>query len=266
MTRVYVCRTDAHPTVGLAPYLHDYINKAKSGTLYRSRLSAYSLLFFALADFLDRSAESGVAPDPSQSEKTTPSEKRISLSDIGDCPELKWGACADFSELRLSFDERGKPYLLRDGERFPLEISLSHTDALCAAILSDEGAVGVDLEGEIENERAERLAERFFSSGIAVEKRGSLRSLYTLFEGAVSVFEPSEAGYSQNPRDAQEKDSISFTERWVICEAMLKCEGGGFGSLTRLSELAGSMSVYSAELNLGEKRHFIAAAEWKRDK
>ena len=266
MTRVYVCRTDAHPTVGLAPYLHDYINKAKSGALYRSRLSAYSLLFFALADFLDRSAELGAAISSLQSEKTTPSEKRISISDYGAFPELKSGACADFLEIRLSFDERGKPYLERDGERFPVEISLSHTDSLAAVILSDEGEVGVDIETEIEEDRAERLADRFFSSGISVEKRGSLRSLYTLFEGAVSVFEPSKEGCSQNPSDAEENHSISFTERWVLCEAILKCEGGGFGSLTRLPALAGSASVYSAELNFHEKRHFIAVAEFKKHK
>ena len=226
MTRIYLCKTDAPPSAVLSDFLTDHIGKAKSGALYKSRLSAYSLLCFAVTDFLK-------------------------------LPEniKKCGACADFLDFELSFGEKGKPYLSLNGERSPIEISISHTDEYSAVAVSDSVAVGVDIEAEITKERADRLKDRYFFEPIE-KSRGTLELLSTLDGGRVSVFAPVES--------AEEKNA-DFTERWVCCEALLKLDGGGFGSLPSLKDIVCGARVYCTTVSGGREKHSLAVAKSKEN-
>lgn len=63
---------------------------------------------------------------------------------------------------RLKYGEGGRPYL--DGA--DLDISISHTDALCACAASDsaQSTVGIDVESRaIPSDQRKKIARRFFS-------------------------------------------------------------------------------------------------------
>ena len=53
----------------------------------------------------------------------------------------------------------GKPYLVGSSIHF----NISHSDGVIAVCLSDEGEVGVDIQSEIDPQRAKRLEDRFFA-------------------------------------------------------------------------------------------------------
>ncbi len=64
------------------------------------------------------------------------------------------------ADAKLIREEYGKPYL--DGVAW--QFSISHSHGHVAVAISDEGAVGIDIErSDISSERAQRLAERYFT-------------------------------------------------------------------------------------------------------
>ena len=62
--------------------------------------------------------------------------------------------------IAINREPNGKPYFDKSSE---VRFSISHSSNAVAVSISTEGPVGVDIEGEIEPQRAERLEKRFFS-------------------------------------------------------------------------------------------------------
>lgn len=67
----------------------------------------------------------------------------------------------DPANLILSRQDSGKPHFLNS----QIEFSLSHSRGYAAAAICDTSRVGIDIEtSEISREKAEKLAQRFFSA------------------------------------------------------------------------------------------------------
>ena len=152
-------------------------------------------------------------------------------------------------------DEGGKPHArLADGRR--LFISLSHTDNISAVAISDEREVGVDIEGEIDAERAERIERRFL--------RDIPKSPLEIL-GNTPLPTPILRGEPLTVTELKDKDEessnvrvLSVTDRWVICEAAMKCEGGGFGSLSRVGAILAESSVGVYRISADKKEYSLA--------
>ena len=101
---------------------------------------------------------------------------------------------ASARSLTLARNEYGKPYF-KDSE---LEFNVSHSGEYVAVALSNEGAVGVDIEtADVSAEKAVKLAKRFFTEA---------------------------------ERKAVEKCSSSFCELWSAKEAKAKYLGVSLAS------------------------------------
>ena len=147
--------------------------------------------------------------------------------------------------------DSGKPYLTENGEISAIRISISHTDGAVAVALSDEYEVGVDVQSEIDESRAERLEKRFFNSINTTEESIPPELLNLRFGDNEMSLEPIK---STNIKVSD------FTKKWAYCESLLKCDGGGFGSLEKISDIQKqtNVSIYTVEIN--EKPYAVATA------
>ena len=120
----------------------------------------------------------------------------------------------------------GKPYLKNDPAH---KISAAHSGGAVAVCLSDEGEVGIDVEGEIEEARCDRIRARF--------PYVQHRNLPTL-RGA-RIFSAEKIGDSLSLKEETHEicTDSAFTRAWTLTEALLKAEGGGFRSSDRLEHL-----------------------------
>ncbi len=147
--------------------------------------------------------------------------------------------------------ELGKPYLTECGELSKIHISISHTEGAVAVALSDECEVGVDIQGEIDENRAERLEKRFFKSINIKEENIPLKLLCLNLSDNAATFEEAVD---------IEKVISDFTEKWVFCEALLKCDGGGFGSLEKINEIQKQAQVSINRIKINKKQFAVAIA------
>jgi phosphopantetheinyl transferase len=154
----------------------------------------------------------------------------------------------------LKKGEHGKPYL----EGGDAKISISHSDDGVALAVSKDREIGVDMENEIDPERAKRLEKRFFRE----EK---------LSENALENDSPSEKISGENVKAYSLKNgefvSInllptdgSFTSKWTVCEAIMKCDGRGFSALHDISTLAEKMEIISFIRESGGRKTYISIA------
>lgn len=154
----------------------------------------------------------------------------------------------------LKKGEHGKPYL--DGG--DAKISISHSDGGVALAISKDHEIGVDIENEIGPERAERLEKRFFRE----EK---------LFENALeNATLPKKIGGENVKSYSLEKGGLvsikllptdgSFTSKWTVCEAIMKCDGRGFSALHDIGTLAEKMEIISFIRERGGRKTYISVA------
>ena len=146
----------------------------------------------------------------------------------------------------------GKPYL--DGGE--INISISHTEDLITVAASMEHEIGVDAEQEIPGERAAKLESRFFSDfdlpeGNMASKRCGVK------DKDIEIFELFEVGFERVEMAVADS---SFTKKWTLAEAIMKCEGDGFSALHRLSDLAEEMTLFSFVYDLDGKNVYISLA------
>jgi phosphopantetheinyl transferase len=144
---------------------------------------------------------------------------------------------------KIEWNNIGKPCFVNTC----LHFNLSHTNNMVAVTLSDQGSVGVDVEGEIEEERAARLERRFFSELSISDRPLKVQYFYCQFGPIGGKFIPLDECFSDcdsilkdsTPIKSFEKifSSESFAAKWTLFEASLKCDGGGFTSLPCLNML-----------------------------
>lgn len=154
----------------------------------------------------------------------------------------------------LKKGEYGKPYL--DGG--DAKISLSHSDGGVALAVSKDREIGVDMENEIGHERAERLEKRFFREEKLSENTLENATLPKKIGG-----ENLKAYSLKNGELVSEKflpTDGSFTSKWTVCEAIMKCDGRGFSALHDISTLAEKMEIISFIREHGGRKTYISIA------
>ena len=131
-------------------------------------------------------------------------------------------------------NEYGKPYLA-DSD---IHISLSHSDGSVAVCLSDEGEVGIDIQAEIDESRAERLKNRFFTDLAVKNDNPNVEYYFCKISDDEAIIESID-----RPKTADG----SFTAKWAYAETLMKLHGRGFGDISRLPDLVG---ISSTELRM----------------
>ena len=166
------------------------------------------------------------------------------------------------SDLVLKKSEGGKPYLLtREGAPVKIYFNISHSNGFAALIVGDEGEVGIDIEGEVEARRAERLAERY--AEFLPESEGIEHSLS--FEPEALIM--SDGGLpcpDCEPIVYEVKSPLSFEARWTLLEACLKCDGGGFGSVKSARDLYSELETGAKIIISKNKKISISIAKCKQ--
>ncbi len=153
------------------------------------------------------------------------------------------------NDVGLCRTDSGKPYLVENGEASKIRVSLSHSDGLVAVALSDECEIGVDIQSEIDDSRAERLEKRFFADINIKEEFFSQKLLYLNF---------SDSDTRLSEMEKPEKCSSGFTEKWAYCESLLKCEGGGFGDLKRIQKIQKKTKTQTVKINQNSKQFALS--------
>lgn len=132
-------------------------------------------------------------------------------------------------------NEYGKPYF-EGGE---CHFSISHGKGLCAVLLTDEGECGVDIEPEIEENRAKKIDTRFLSDRLPVRPLKRDIELRLELTGGVNAQEPKPSGGVKiQSVEAESFDKMPITAKWTVLEAVLKMSGEGFAAFSKRLEIA----------------------------
>lgn len=163
--------------------------------------------------------------------------------------------------------DNGKPYFSREHKIF---FGMSHSGDVAAISISVEKAVGVDVEGEIDADRAARLEKRFFSelsfselpadvkyTFVKMEKTGECSFYPLCCPAGQKKYINKECITSLYPTGYHE----SFSAKWTLYEATLKCDGGGFTSLPCLGMLLLETKADTVKLVLSGKTYYISSSE-----
>lgn len=135
--------------------------------------------------------------------------------------------------------ELGKPYFDFPS---PRSISISHSDGAIAIALSDEKAeVGIDIQSEIEAEKAYRISHRF-----PFVKERFFKEITDVCVFKATLNRDSFSFEKISPSPCQNGD---FTLLWTITEAVLKADGGGFSSAKKLEELEKICNIFNFKTN-----------------
>lgn len=135
----------------------------------------------------------------------------------------------------------GKPYF-SDSK---LKFNISHSYGVIAITISDESEVGVDIQGSVNEEKADRLEKRFLSEVEA--KYSDTGAVYYFCEitHTEAIFtqilpEKSAENNEKNKLNYSFSDRImlDFIDRWTYFESILKLHGEGFGASSRILELS----------------------------
>nr|MBE6544506.1 hypothetical protein [Oscillospiraceae bacterium] len=153
-------------------------------------------------------------------------------------------------DVEINRDSFGKPFIKHSGNK-QIFISISHSDGTVAVSLSDEGDIGVDLQTETDKKRAEKLDGRFLQ-GFKTENQFIPISYYhcTIENDLVFFIEIF-------PADAKEE---GFTERWSALESLLKLDGGGFSSLSKIKKIKDSAKTNIKILDLDIKKYSLSTS------
>ena len=152
-------------------------------------------------------------------------------------------------EVVLCRTDSGNPYLVENGKTSKIRISLSHSDGLAAVALSDEGDIGVDIQSEIDKSRAERLEKRFFAD-INIKEE--------IFPHKLFMLSFTEENVKLEEFKNVEAKLDGFTAKWAYCESIMKCDGGGFGSLDKIPNLQEKTKTIIYKINPNSKEFILA--------
>ena len=197
----------------------------------------------------------GVVPDGNKTRARDSLGAYLALFSL--CPLVGFG------ELRAILrDEYGKPHDSRSG----FDFSISHRGGIAALLLSDEGAVGVDIEVHLSDERIERVGKRFLS-GFSPEE-GEPFGLSLCFARLDELGKPNviekisdiDNNYLHIESISPKKDNYSA---WTAMESLLKLSGRGFGDYTRLSEISEASRVLSYRFEYKGFEYTLSLAKYK---
>lgn len=143
--------------------------------------------------------------------------------------------------------ELGKPYFDFPS---PRSISISHSDGAVAVAISDEKIdIGIDVQSEIEAEKAYRISRRFpFVKERFFEKIANA----CVFKATLN-----RDGFSFEELSVSPCQKNEFTLWWTSTEAVLKADGGGFTSVKKLDDIEKHCSLFSFK----ERGYYISIAK-----
>jgi phosphopantetheinyl transferase len=151
----------------------------------------------------------------------------------------------NLENVRIVRNEYGKPYIADCG----LYFNISHSDGSIAVCISDEGEVGVDIQSEIDPERAKRLEGRFFTD-LSV-KSEDVDIKYYFFD-----ITSDEAKFSKITLSTATE---CFTAKWSYAESLMKLYGTGFGDVGNISELSNNARSTVKNVNLNHN-YFLSVS------
>ena len=199
----------------------------------------------------------------------TPSEKLLSSIESKNISHQRDRICAYTTllcSLKLFFGigdaviERspdGKPYLVGHSN---IHFNISHHDGVIAVCLSDEGEVGIDIQSEIDELRAERLEERFLSSfdlsDIQAGNRDEIKYYFCVFFDEKALFSPLDPPYA---------DLRNTTATWATFESLIKLDGRGFGAASMVQSILDSAKVNVKTLPINNESFYFATSVYKKN-
>ena len=162
----------------------------------------------------------------------------------------------DDAVIERSID--GKPHLVGYEN---IHFSISHHDGIIAVCLSDEGEVGVDVQGNIRESVEKRLRERFLSFSLASDCRvnngDEINYFFCNFNGETALF---------SPFDPPQADLDNTTSMWVIFESLIKLDGRGFGATSEVENIFSCAEVNVKSLPLKNRQCYFATSVYKKNK
>lgn len=130
----------------------------------------------------------------------------------------------------------------------PYQISISHASSVVCFSMSDEGAVGVDVEEEISEDRADRLEKRYFSKmNISFEPKEVSYSFFT-FSSCGEIT-------SKEVLFLPVTDFGFFTAKWCTYEALIK-QGSVFQNDSLNCNLYAKADIKEVDVN--GKKYYIS--------
>ncbi len=143
-------------------------------------------------------------------------------------------------------DEFGKPYF----DDTSLGFSISHNEDMVLVAYEKEGAVGADVESEIPCVKTEKISARF----------PAIASLKTeISNEEIEAFLMDENG-NFKPITLSSADD-DFTAKWTAAEAIMKCDGRGFSTISDLDRLQKEMMILTKTVHFGDKKVYVSCAK-----
>lgn len=154
--------------------------------------------------------------------------------------------------IAVSVDEGGKPYVSALSGGF----SLSHTDGLVMLAYNEDGGIGCDAEKKqnLLSERIKRIEERF------LKKYGGE---YSHLDERFKIFTCKHSNGGISITEADVTQNSFEVSKWVLAEAVLKLDGGGFSSLCGIEEIEKNSLVFASSISLSGEKYDIAVATEK---
>ena len=183
--------------------------------------------------------------DKTKDEKTK-IERLFSYSYLFDLL-LKKGVSKEEQNLNFSFGEHGKPYLKNNS----LNFSLSHSEDIVAIAVAKDKKVGVDVEFiDIKKEKSiEKILSRFLSDV-------DLKNIKIAQNVNINLNFDTEK--IKNVKNNEEKSLYTDFFKWTHLEALLKCDGGGFCSVSNKSDILKKTEVISYAFELKNKSFAVS--------
>ena len=186
---------------------------------------------------------------------------------------------SDNFKLEILFDSFGRPYI----KDIDIDISLSHTEGLTAIAISFEKAKKVGIDAELMTEKSEERASKFHDRYLKKESinrenpsnindKELLIELYTLKEGEILKAAPEDifcdinTEEKNNDEKAAEPEEMRFPalSDWCALEALLKCDGGGFSSISRIKDIMEKYGYIFFAEKIRKRTYMIALAADKK--
>ena len=150
-------------------------------------------------------------------------------------------------ELKKDFN--GKPNF--DGS--DVGISIAHNEHFVIVGYGEKTEIGVDIECEISQERAEKLEKRFPQiSAMKTEKADEKVNVFKM--QANGEIEPLELTPAHD----------SFTAKWTAAEAAMKCDGRGFSALPELEKIKVKTKIFTLVFESENGKEYISVAITKK--
>lgn len=153
----------------------------------------------------------------------------------------------------------GKPYI----EGSPVDFSISHRTGVALVALSVEGEIGADIELCLSEDRMKGIGKRYlegldFTAASALDADVYYSALSS--DGTVeNLTNISDIDNNTLQYGVVTADKSAYS-RWTVLEAVLKLDGGGFGSLGRAGELIAASQIHTAVINYRGRGYAICAA------